>query len=879
MPVFAEFARRLVMLFRRRKFDADLDEEMRLHRELRAQEEIERGAPAEDARYAAQRRFGNDLVLREESRDMWRWNWLEDMLQDFRFGLRMVRKNPGFTAVAVITLAVGIGANTTIFSVAWRPMRYRNSDRLLVVWETRPEGTRSPVSAPTYLDWRDQNSSFDQLAATRRETLALSGNPPVFVSAAAITANFFETFRLQPERGRFFSAEDFRTGSGKVAVLSHEIWVDRFGGDPNIVRRSIRLDGESYSVVGVAPAEFEFFGRMDVWLPLALARAGLSREARDLLVVGSMKPGVTTAQAREEMRTLAARVALASPQSNRRWSALAQSFFEALAGPSVHLQLLILLITVTFVLLMACANVASLLPARGSARSKEIAVRIALGGSRWRVIRQLLVETFFYALLGGLLGLLLAFGAVRYLATLPVLQAPGLAPIEINLTVLEFVAGLCLAATVLCGLVPAWQITATNLMEHVKAASRNAAGDRTQSRLRRGLVTAELALLLLLMVVAGLSARSFIRLMEVDPGFASHDLLAAHVALPSPQYAGPGRVERFYSDLLAAVSAIPGVESAAISTGLPPVDLEPGQPFRLEGRDPASPVASGIAHYQIISTDYFRTLGVGILRGRAFTADDRQGSTAVAIVNHRLAEMYFPMADPIGHRLLVSGPSSARRDVPEDGAVEIVGVVNDVKNTRLSEPASPEVYRPFPQAPASGEYLLVRSGNSTEPMVAAVRNALRSVDPDLPLAGISTMDERLSDALAGGRVVVTLMVIFALMALMMGSVGLYGVVSYSVSERTAEFALRLALGASHGAIFRLVANGALRLLLIGGSVGMLLAVAAARLLGSVLFSVGPYDPVTFLAVPLGLLAVVLTASYLPARRATKVDPMVALRYE
>jgi putative ABC transport system permease protein len=390
---------------------------------------------------------------------------------------------------------------------------------------------------------------------------------------------------------------------------------------------------------------------------------------------------------------------------------------------------------------------------------------------------------------------------------------------------------------------------------------------------------AELALSLVLMVTAGLSVRSFIRLTQVDPGFTSKGLLTAHLSLPAPQYADPGHVRAFYTELLEGVRTSAGVEDAAISTGLPPMDFEFGQPFRVEGRDPVSPAASGVANYQVISAGYFRTLGLAVLKGRGFTEDDREGSTPVVIINHRLAEKFFPASDPIGKRLLISELVPGRHDPSGQVALEIVGVVNDVKNSRVNEPSSPEIYISYLQAPWTSEYLLVRSRTETEPLVAALRNALRAIDPDLPLTSVSTMDERFSTSLAGGRVVVALMLIFALMALSMGSVGLYGVISYSVTQRTTEFALRLALGAPRREILRLVANGVLRLLLIGGALGMALALGVARLLGSMIFGVSPYDPVTFATVPLVLLAVILAASYLPARRAMKVDPMVALRYE
>lgn len=810
---------------------------------------------------------------------MRRVNYIEDFLQDVRYGLRMLRKNPGVAAAAVVTLALGIGANTTIFSVVCRPWRYTDADRLLVVWETRSDGARSAVSVPTYLDWRDQNTCFDQLAAARSVSVALSGKPTILVPGAHITLNFFDTFRLQPELGRFFLASEFSPGSESVVVLSHEIWQGQFGADAGIVGRTIRLDGRTYTVVGVMPAGFEFWGRLDVWMPLAFPTKGLNRQTRELLVVGRMKPGVTAAKAREEMKTLAARVAQASPQTNKRWSALTQNFQEAMAGPGVIVMLVLLFVTVSLVLLMACANVANLLLARATARQKEIAVRVALGASRWRVLRQLLVETLLFALMGGALGLLFSYGAVRYLATLPVLQAPGLAPIEINGLVLGFAAALCLATTVLSGLAPAWQITAGNLMEHVKDSARTWMGAHRRSGLRNGLVMSELALSLVLMVTAGLSLRSFIRMAEVNPGFPTKGLLTAHLSLPAPQYADAGHVRPFFSELLATVRAIPGVDDAAIATGLPPTSLELGQPFRVEGRDPVSPTASGVANYQVISPEYFRTLGLVLLKGRGFTPDDRQGSTPVVIINHRLADKFFLGGDPLGKRLLIPEWVPGRNDPSTPVAFEIAGVVNDLKNSRLNEPSSPEIYVSYLQVPWTSEYLVIRHRSETEPLVTELREALRTIDPDLPLTNISTMDDRFSMSLSGGRIVVALMVIFGLMALSMGSVGLYGVISYSVTQRTAEFALRLALGAPHGEILRLVANSGLRLLLVGGAFGMALALGVARLLGSMIFGISPYDPLTFVTVASVLLAVVLTASYLPARRATKVDPMVALRYE
>lgn len=879
MRLFVKVQSFLRNLFASGSVNVDLDREIHSHLEMLLEENIRAGMPPEQAQRAARMELGGIEQLKEQVRDQRIGNWLHSVFADCRYGVRQLRKNRGFTAVAVFTLALGIGANTTIFSVVWRPMRYSGADRLLMVWETRPDRSRSAVSARTYLDWRDQSTSFEHLAAARSDSVAISGKPSILVAGAHITQNFFDTFRLRPELGRFFSADELRPNGERVVVLSHEVWQTHFGGDPAIVGKTARLNGEPYRVIGVAPADFEFFERVDVWLPLALPAGESDRQARDLLVVGRMKPGLSAAQAAEEMRVLAERVAQHSPETNRQWSALCQDFYEALAGPGVQLMLILLFVTVSVVLLMACANVANLLLARGTARQKEIAVRIALGASRNRILRQLLSETLLLALLGGALGLLLAFAAVRYLATLSVLQAPGLAPIQINRTVLAFAAVLSLVTTVLSGLVPAWQTSAANPLEQVKASGSTYVGDRRHSRLRSGLVTTGLALSLVLMVTAGLSLRSSIRLAQADPGFRSEELLTAHLSLPDSEYANPTRVQNFYSELLRRVRAIPGVEDTAICSELPPSDFETNQPFRIEGSDSTPAVASAVANYQVISASYFRTLGLTMRKGRELSADDRQGRTGVVVVNQRFAEKFFPGSEPLGKRLLISQQVAPGDEPRGTSALEIVGIVNDLKSSGLDEPSHPQIYASYLQAPEPGEYLVVRSGVGSQALVDSVHEAVRSIDPDLPLTDISTMDERRARAFVGGRVVVSLMIVFAFIALSMGAAGLYGVISYSVSQRTTEFALRLALGAPHHEIFRLIATDAFRLLVIGGSIGMALALGVTRILGSMIVGVSPHDPLTLVTVALVLLVVVLTASYLPARRAMKADPMVALRYE
>jgi putative ABC transport system permease protein len=864
---------------RRKRMMEALDQDIRDYLERETQDNIERGMPPEEARYAALRKFGNVTRVKEETWEVWSFVWLEQLWRDIRFGVRQLRRSPGFALVAVVTLALGIGANTAIFSVVWRPLRYFEPDRLLLVWETRPDGTRSPVALPTYLDWRDQNTCFEQLAASRRESAALAGNPPSLITATSITPNFFDTFHLRVSRGRFFTAGEFRPESRKAVILSYEFWQTHFGAEADVVGRTIRLNGDPYAVTGVAPPDFEFMGSTDVYVPLPLSAAEHDRQARDLLVVGRMKRGVTPAQAEGQMRVLGDRVAQASPETNKHWCALAEDFRQALAGPGVRLMLVLLFATVSVVLLMACGNVASLLLARATTRQKEIGVRIALGASRWRIVRQLLVETLLLALMGAGLGLLLAGAAVRYLATLTVLQAPGLAPIKINAAVLEFACVMTVIAAVLSGFAPALQTRSARLLEHVRASARTTQGERAQSRLRKALVAGGLALCLMLMAVAGLTVRSFIRLTRVDPGFPTMGLTAAHLDLPAPEYPDSNHVRAFYSRLLEQVKALPNVQDAAISTALPPAPVESGQPFRLEGGDPSQPGSDGVARYQVISPGYFRTLGIAVRKGRAFTVQDIEDSMPVVIINRRLAEKFFPYGDPVGRRLLIPEAVRFGNGPPHQVTAEIVGVVNDVKNVRLTEPSSPGIYLSYLQAARSGEYVVIRSQGESAPLISALRKAVSTIDPNLPLTSVSTMHERFSRSLAGRQIVVTLMTVFALIALAMGSVGLYGVISYSATQRTGEFAVRIALGAQRRQIFGLVAHDVLHLLAVGGATGMALGLGAGRLLRGLMFGISPYDPITFLAVALILLLVVLSASYVPARRATKVDPMVALRYE
>jgi putative ABC transport system permease protein len=866
-------------LLHKDRIEAELDAEIHAYVQGVADELIAAGVEPGEARRRACAEAGCVEPVKQAVRDHRAGTAFELFWRDGLYGMRQLRRNPTLTITVILTLALAIGANTTIFSVVWRPMRYEQPNRLRMVWETRPDGSRSNVSAGTYYDWRDQNDVFESLAAARMESAVVSGNPPTLAYGASVTPKFFDIFRLQPELGRFFSQDEFTPGKGAVAVLSYELWKTRFAGDRAILDKTVALDGMPYRVIGVAPPDFEFMGHEDIWLPLALSPGNTDRQERNLLVVGRLKPGVEAAQAGEEMRVLAERVARQSPATNKQWSARVQDFFESMAGPGVHLMFLLLLVTVSVVMCMACANVANLLLARGTTRQKEIAVRIALGARRWRIMRQLLLETLVLSVMSGGLGLLLGFAAMRYLATLPVLRAPGLAPIEINREVLVFVVLLCFAATMLAGLVPAWQTSAVNPLEQFKTAGGSPMGDRKHSRLRHALVVANLALSLVLMVTAGLSLRGLMRLAEADPGFHSDGLLTAHLSLPSTRYGDPARVQAFYSELLTKVHAIPGVQNAAISSELPPSHFFANQPFRIEGLNADPAFASFAANYQVIDGSYFRVLGLPLLNGRELSEDDRQGAARAVVVNRAFVERFFPAGNPLDRRLLIAEHLHGEGDPTSQVALEIVGIVSNLKSSGLMEPTHPQIYASYLQAPASGEYLAVRSSISEQQILESVRDALRTIDPELPLTEVSTMEERLSRPMAGGRIVVSLLVIFAFVALAMGSAGLYGVISYSASRRTAEFAMRITLGAPRREIFRLVAGGALQLLLVGGGIGAVLAFGVSQVLRRAIFGVSFFDPVVLTAVPLALLVVVLAASYLPARRAMKVDPVVALRYE
>jgi len=750
---------------------------------------------------------------------------MHSLLQDLRYGTRMLAKSPGFSAIAILTVALGIASTSGVFSIVnaalLRPLRYPDADRLMAVWERLPAGFNSNVSAQNYLDWRDQNTVFTYLAATAHSDLDLRGNPPTRLDADAVTPNFFSAVGVQPERGRAFREDEARSPA-HVVIISHAIWKSNFGTDPEIIGKAITLNGESWVVVGVMPQGFGLIRGGQVWIPLAFGAEQLNRNYHHLLVVGRLRPGVTVAQANAELTTIAKRLAAAFPETNAGRGAIAIPIRDELVGSGTRLLILILFGAVGFVLLIACANIANLLLAKGMTRQKEIAVRISLGATRIRIVRQLLAENVAIAAAGGLIGLLGAWSGVKYLGQLPVLQTPGAPEVSVDSGVVIFVIAVSALSILVFGLVPAWQISKVNLQDQIKAAARTCVGTGRHERLRGALAIAEVALSLVLVTGAGLMVRSFLKVRQVSPGFNSSNLLTMNVVLAPQRYHTPEAVRGFYDALLARVRALPGIISADISSTLPIIGESAGTPFRRENQSKDASTRQG-ANYLVVSENYFRTLHMPLLWGRSFTQNDSASSSPVVIINRNLAESLFKGEDPIGKKLIIPTRPVDRFGFGLEVAREVVGVVADVKDEGLDADPIVDIYVPSEQSPFGWEYLVARTEGKAASQVAAVRNAIAAIDRDQPVEDIATIDERISDSLGPRRFSMQLLSLFAAIALLLAAVGTYGVVSYSVAQRTAEIGLRVALGAQPSNVFTMILGKAVILTVVGTAVGTLVS--------------------------------------------------------
>jgi putative ABC transport system permease protein len=809
---------------------------------------------------------------------------LARLRQDAVYGLRKLRNNPGFTIVTALTLALGIGANVAMFSVVnsilLRPLPYKDSDRLVVVWEKPPKGMRNTVSAANFLDWREQTQTIEHLVALNLGGGNISGkDAPEQVSAVHASWDFFELLGARPALGRSFKASDDNPGAPRVALISHALWQRKFAAEREIIGRSIMLDNAPCTIIGVMPKDFRFFNAPDICTPLALDRAQAARDFHFLIPIGRLKSGVSLAQARAEMDRITKNIEQAYPKSNKGWGAYIE-YAKSIVVEGQGQILLLLFGAVGFVLLIACVNVANLLLAKAAVRQSELAVRASLGASRPRLIVQLLVESILLAGAGGALGLMLALWLVRILHVLvpPELLA-GFAEISVDWRVLIFTLLFSIVTGLLFGLIPAWRATRLNLHDGLKEGWRGAGSASSHMRFQNALVVAETALSLVLLVCAGLMIRSLFAMQNVNPGFRPDHVLTMRLSMPNEKYAGAAAVRAFYRQVLENIESLPGVQSTSISMSLPLQGSSFGMPFQIASH-PQVPISEAPgAPYQLVSHGYFRTMGIALKKGRFFTERDSEGGAPAAIVNETFVRQFLPKEEPLGQRLLVEELVTGKTQLGKPIPWEIVGVIKDVKFGGLNNSGVPEIYVPMLQSPWPGGALSLRTAGDPMRMAQTVRSALLKLDRDMPVTGIQTMDQVVTGSMAQSRIQAWFFASFALAALALASLGIYGVMSYAVAQSAHDLGLRLALGAQTTDVLKLVLSKCLLLTSLGLLVGIGGGLALTRLLASLLFGVKPADPLTFTIVSLLLALVALVAGYIPARRATRIDPLASLRFE
>ena len=862
--------------------DRELTEELRAHVDLLTERKIGEGMKPEEARRASLIEVGGIEQVKERVREVRTGRPLEDLSQDLRYALRGLRKHRAFTAVAVITLALGIGANTAIFTVIntvlLRPLPYERPDQLVVLMEMiadRPAG----VSYPNFVDWRNQSTSLENVAAVRnRESFNLTGaGESERLQGRLVSANFLSTLGVKPVRGRDFLAEEDQPGANPVAIISHALWQRRFGADESILGKQLTLNGQQFTVVGVTPPNFQYGSEADVSVPIGLSAERFNLRGKDpgVSAFARLKPGTSIEAANAELNTIAARLEQQYPDTNTGRRLRVQSLRESVVG-QVRPVLLTLLGAVGFVLLIACANVANLLLTRSAGRQKEMAIRTALGAGRARILRQLFTESAVLALAGGVVGLLLAIWGTSLISSYIPEGIPRMGELAIDGRVLLFTLGASLLTGVFFGLAPALQSSDTNLTETLKEGERNSS--RGHNRAGKLLVISEVALTLVLLVGAGLLVKSFWRLSQVDPGFDPQNVLAMQVSINTRAEEGP-RVNGFLSELQSRVRALPGVQSVSVSNGLP-FEGANFPPFTIEGQPPPAPGQDPTGFLYIVSPDYFKTMGIELVRGRLFSSQDTRETPQVALIDEVFARQYFPNQDPIGQRFKLNTPGADSR--------EIVGVVRHVEHLGLEGQTAntAEFYFNFDQLPIATLPRYVRRVNllvrtTVEPLSLAgpVRNQISALDKDQAVFNVRTMEQALSRSVAARRFSMILLGVFAMLALTLAAIGIYGVISYSVAQRTREVGIRMALGAKTTDVIKLVVRDGLKLVLIGVGVGLAGALLLTRMMTTLLFGVTPTDAVTYATVALGLIVVALIACCIPARRATKVDPLVALRFE
>ncbi len=857
------------MRWSRKTREDDLERELRAHLELEAEEH---------GHAAARRAFGNLTAVKEAIHEMSNWTAVEQLSQDLRYGVRLLRRSPAFSIVAVLTLALGIGANTAIFSVVnavlLRPLPFSEPDRLVRIWESQPNKgwDRNVVDPYNFLTWRVRTRSFEQMAAVDGWTSNITGGrQPLAVHGMRVSPEFFAILRVAPLLGRGFTSEEGIPGRDHSIILGYAFWQSQYEGDRTILGRKIILNGEPSTVVGVLPPDFRYPGwKADLFVPMALDLKEARRGGRWLTTIARLKPGVGLAQAQQDIASVAKQLSLERPDMDKGWSAAVVPFLADVTEND-RLPLLDLLGAFGLVLLIACANVANLLLMRATGRMREIALRAALGAGRRRILQQLLSESLLLALAGCAGGLAVGYWGLRaLLAMLPEsVSLPRIESIRLDSPVFLFALGISLATAILFGLAPAIQVSRPQLQTALQQGSQRT-GVGGSRIFRQAFVVAEIALALLFLVGAGMLMRSFARLTSVDPGFQTEHLLTMEMFTSPAKYEDKLKRSQYLENILTEVRGMPGVQSAGTTHFLPLTGMVSGSCFA-PAPGPQPDTSSPGADFLVISPGYFQAMRTPMLSGRDFGEQDHFGTPSVLVVNHAFVERFFAGQNPIGKKLNVCWT------VPNP--VEIVGVVADARQTELKEPPHPTIFLANAQGPMYFAHLVVRARNDPRQMALAVQAAIHRVDPDQAVSNVETMDSIFSDSVARPRFQLVLLIVFAGIAVLLATIGVYGVVSYSVSQRMQEIGIRVALGARSGDVSRLVLREGLLLGGLGVGVGLAAALASTRVLQTLLFEVTPTDPVTLSAVAGLLLAVVLAATLWPARRATKVDPMVALRYE
>ncbi len=870
-----ELLRRLSVLLRRGRFERELEEEMRFHLEMQAESNRQRGLDETESGYAAMRQFGNPGFLKESSWETWGWGPVERAGQDLRFAFRMMRKNPGFSAVVIAVLALGIGANTAIFSAVnaflVNPFPFPEPWRLVSVDARHSSGQNSGAGYRDFVDWSEQNAVFEGIAIVDSWTTStLTGmGDPQRINGGRTTSDFLRVLGVQPALGRFFAADEDRPSGPRVVVLSHSSWQQRFGGRPDILGRTMVLDNEAFTIIGVLPSRFFYPGirTCEFWKPLQ-ENPGASRYQHQYSVIARLKRDVALERAQADMTAIARRLEQQFPETNRGWGVVVIPLTQALAGETEE-PVALLFSAVAFVLLLACTNIAGLLLARASGRSREVAIRASLGASRARIVRQMLTESALLSLIGGSLGVLLARWLIDILAAAAPEDSGFAGVLRIDATVLGFAFAVSVLTGMVFGIVPALQGSSADCSTALKCGSLSWGGARSRNRILAGLVVGEVALALVLLVGAGLLARDLLSALRLDTGVQVDHVLSFGLDLPHEKYSSPGRTLDFYSDLLQLLRRTPAVRSASAVATLPMTGGYSGGDIEIEGHPRPDDWMRMNAQDNICAPDYFRTMGIPLLRGRDFDERDTVASLRVTIINDTFARRYFPNDDPVGMRIKYQ----------RSGWLTVIGVAGSVKHQQPTRSPVPMIYFPHSQSASGRMWVVISTSGSPTVLGAASREAVRSIDASLPVLHLRTMKEVVGDSLSGSRLLTAFLAGFAGFALALAAIGIYGLIAYVVSQRTREMGIRIALGALPSEVGLLVLRRGFLLALAGVALGLPAAFASSEMIRSMLYVIGPHDVTTYAVIPLVLLVVALLASYLPARRAARVDPAECLRHE